>query len=128
MTREVDTTTLRFLEDEEVLPREVGFVFQEGEAEGFVFLDGLGGGHFVEGFDGDFGVFGAVFEEVDSSAGFEGFVKRLEHFGGVGEFVVGIDHEGGVEGVFGEIHRFDGAEVWFDVFDSLGGGFVRQVV
>lgn len=46
----------------------------------------------MEGFDGDFGVFGAVFDEVDFAAGFQGFVEGLEHFGGVGEFVIGINH------------------------------------
>jgi len=73
-----------------VLPGEVGFVFHEGKAEGFEFEDGLLGGHFVEGFDGDIGIFGAEFQKVDDTAGFEGGVEGLKHFGGVGEFVVGI--------------------------------------
>ena len=111
-----------------MLPGEAGLVFEESEAEGFVFLDDLGFGHLVEGLDGDFRVFAAVFEEVDFSAGLEGFAEGGEHLGGVGELVVGIDHEGGVEGVGGEADGFDGAEVGLDVGDAEFGGFGFEVV
>ncbi len=111
-----------------MLPREVGFVFDEGEAECFKFFGGLGGGHFVESFDGDSGVFGAEFEEVDFSAWFEGGVDGLEHFSGVGEFVIGIDEEDGVDGIFGELDGVDGTEVGFDVGDHAGFGFLFEII
>jgi hypothetical protein len=114
---------LRFLENEKVLPRQTGFVFHEGESEGFELLARLSFGHFVQGLDGDAGILGAVFEEIDFPAGLEGFVEGGEHLDGVGEFVVGIDHERGVEGVGRELDVIDDSEVGLDVGDLAFGGF-----
>jgi hypothetical protein len=114
--------------NQEMLPWEVGFVFDEGEAQCFEFLGGLFGGHFVEGFDGDARVFGAELEEVNFATGFECGVDGLEHFGGVGELVIGIDEEDGIDGVFGELDRIDGSEVGLDVGDFAFGGLGLEVV
>lgn len=111
-----------------MLPREIGFVLDEGEAHDFEFLDGLLSGHFVESFDGDSVILSAVFEEVDFSAGFEGVVDGFQHFGGVREFVIGIDEECGVDGVRGELDRIDGAEVGLDIGDLTGFGFFFEVI
>ncbi len=111
-----------------MLPGEVGFVFDEGEAHGFEFLDGLFGGHFVESFDGDACVFGSEFKEVDFSAGFKGGVDGFQHFGGVGEFVIGIDEENGIDGICGELDGIDGSEVRLDVGDLAGFGFFFEVI
>jgi len=109
---------LGFFEDHEVLPGEEVVGAEVGEAGGGHFEDGLFLGHFVEGFDGDGGVFGAVFEEVNAAAGAEGGDDGLHHFPGVGELVIGIDEEGGVDGVGGELDAVDGAEVGFDVGEA----------
>ena len=55
------TFRILLFKNQEMLPREIGFVFDEGEAEGFEFFGGLSGGHFVESLDGDSGVLGAEF-------------------------------------------------------------------
>lgn len=78
--------------------------------------------------DGDIGVFGAVFDEEDFSAGLEGGADGGEHFGGVGELVVGIDHDDGIDGGGWQFDRFDGAEVGRDVGDAEALGFGGEVV
>jgi hypothetical protein len=77
--------------------------------------------HFVQGFDGNARIFGAEFEEVNFTTGFEGGVDGLEHFGGVGELVISIDEEDGINGVFGKLDRIDGSEVSLDVGDFTLG-------
>lgn len=82
----------------------------------------------MEGFDGDVAIFSAVFEEVNFATGFEGGVDGFQHFGGVGEFVIGIDEEDGIDGVFGEFDGIDGTEVGLDVGDLALGCFGFEVV
>ena len=53
------------------------------EADGGHFPDGLFPGHFVEGLDGDGGIFLAVLNEHDASARFEGAHDGGHHFAGV---------------------------------------------
>lgn len=52
----------------------------------------------------------------------------FQHFGGVGEFVIGIDEENGVDGVCWELDGIDGAEVGLDIGDLAFGGFGFEVV
>ena len=82
----------------------------------------------MQGLDGDAGILGAVFEEIDFPAGLEGYVEGGEHLDGVGEFVVGIDHERGVEGVGRELDVIDDSEVGLDVGDLAFGGFGFQEI
>lgn len=95
--------------------------FFPAEADVGHFFDRLGFGHFVKGFDGDVGIFGAVFEEEDSTAGAEGFFNRGHHLVGVREFVVGVDEEGGVDRIRGQVDGFDLAEVGGEVFEGKAG-------
>ena len=82
----------------------------------------------MQGFDGNARIFGAEFEEVNFTTGFEGGVDGLEHFGGVGELVISIDEEDGINGVFGKLDRIDGSEVSLDVGDFTLGCLDFKVV
>ena len=80
-----------------MLAGESGDRFVENEAGEFGFAFDLLFGHFVNALDGDFGIFGAVFDEGDATARFEGADNAFEHLERMGEFVVNIDHDGEID-------------------------------
>lgn len=80
----------------------------------------------MKGFDGNPGILGTEFEQVDDPSRLQGGMDRSEHFGGVGKFVIGIHENGGIDGVGGEIDGFDGAQVRNDICKPMFFGFVFQ--
>jgi hypothetical protein len=115
-----------FAKDDDGLPGEGGDGFGPFEGVELHFLTDLIGAHGMEGFDGDCGVIGAEFDEGNAAAGFEGGADGLDHFVGVGEFVIDIDHNGEVDAIRREFGVGDGAESGDDIGEAELSGVLLE--